>query len=357
MEAKRIVDLAQTLIRFQNTNPERVNRCADYCADWLREAGLDTRVYEHRGLKSVVASVGSGSPTIVLNGHLDVVPAQPELFEPRLENGKLYGRGSYDMLGAVACMMLLMQDLAQTPPDCTVVLCLVPDEESGGELGTGFLVEQGWLGDIAICGEPTNLDIAIQSKGILQIVVEVAGIAAHGSRPWLGRNAILEAQEHYLTIASLHFFHEESPFLGKASLNLAKIEAGKAFNQVPDQCKMGIDIRYLPDQDPELLLEAIRKAVPSAEVKVHFQGTPVNTDPDNVWVSKLRKHSGTLFFGQEGSADTRFYAERGMPAVEFGPSGANHHGPGEYADVQSLCEYKSILKQFITHVKDEGHEV
>ncbi|MBT2287746.1 M20/M25/M40 family metallo-hydrolase [Paenibacillus albidus] len=346
--------LASELIAFQNTSAERINCCADYCADWLRQRGLAVRCYEHGGLKSLVAELGTGDPVVVLNGHLDVVPGQPEEFIPYVDDGRLFGRGSYDMLGSVASMMVLMSELVTQPPACRVVLKLVPDEESGGELGTGYLVRQwGLVGDVAICGEPTNLNIAVQAKGILQLTIDVPGLAAHGSRPWLGKNAILEALRHFQTIASLEFFQESTPFFPQPSLNLAKIQAGTVFNQVPDLCRLSIDIRYLPGQDPAVILAAIREAVPQGEVNVHFEGSPVNTQTTDRLIKKLRYHAGSRFFGQDGSADTRFYAERGIPAVEFGPSGANHHGPGEYVLIDSMLRYKEILNEFITYIREE----
>ncbi len=356
-DAGPIVALASELIRSENTSADRINECAGYCANWLRHRGADTTEYEYRGLKSVVAKVGQGSPVVVLNGHLDVVPGEPQDFVPRMENGRLYGRGSYDMLGSVACLMTLMAEFAQSPPDCTVILALVPDEESGGELGTGYLVDRGVVGDIAICGEPTNLNIAVQAKGILQLWIEVRGVAAHGSRPWLGENAIIKALENYQTISSLNAFEQNTAYFASPSLNLAKIHAGKAFNQVPDACSIGVDIRYLPGQDPDQLLRQIRSSLPDADVRVHFHGSPVHTSEDDRLVRRLRKHARSVFFGQDGSADTRFYATTGMPAVEFGPSGANHHGPDEYVDIQSLSEYTDILRNFITTIKDDEDEI
>lgn len=352
-----MIALACELIRSENTSAARINECAEYCADWLEKAGLNPVVYENAGLKSVVASVGQGTPVIVLNGHLDVVPGAAHDFVPRIEAGRLYGRGSYDMLGSVACMMELMAELAISPPDCTVILTLVPDEESGGELGTGYLVSQGITGDIVICGEPTNLNIAVQAKGIMQLVIEARGVAAHGSRPWLGKNAIFQALEHYQAIASLKAFQERTAYFSSPSLNLAKIKAGHVFNQVPDVCTIGVDIRYLPGQSPDELLGQIRAALPDADIQVHFEGPPVHTAESDPLVLHLHKHAKSIFFGQDGSADTRFYAAQGVPAVEFGPTGANHHGPNEYVDIQSLYDYKTILWNFITTVKDDEHEI
>ena len=129
------------------------------------------------------------------------------------------------------------------------------------------------------------------------------------------------------------------------------------FNQVPDRCTFGVDIRYLPGQKADDLLRMIRQALPDAEIKVHFHGYPVDTTAEHKLVRKLQAIAGTSFFGQDGSADTRFYALHGIPAVEFGPAGAHHHGPGEYADIPSLGRYKQILKQFIKQAKDDMHEI
>ncbi|WP_232696008.1 M20 family metallopeptidase [Brevibacillus daliensis] len=351
-----LVPLAIDLIRMKNTSPEAINTSAEFCANWLGQQGLSIKVLENQGLKSVVAVGGQSDSgeTLILNGHLDVVPGDPLDFVPRIEDGKLFGRGSYDMLGAVAAMMIVTAEIAKQPSACKVVLQLVPDEETGGQCGTGFLVEQGARGDFVICGEPTNLHIAVQAKGVLQLQIEVSGIAAHGSRPWLGKNAITRALENYQNIQSLDFLHASSKFFQRPSFNLAKIEGGKAINQVPDHCSFHLDIRYLPNQDPEQILADIKNVVSDATVTVVQQGDPVQTDENDRHVSLLQKTTSELtgkpikLFGQDGSADTRFYAKHAIPAVEFGPVGANHHGPDEHVNIESLYTYQQILKNFIT---------
>jgi succinyl-diaminopimelate desuccinylase len=345
------------LIRFKSTTLESINQAAQFCAEWLERRGGSVELYENKGLKVVTASIGSGDKTIILNGHLDVVPGLPSQFEPRIEQGKIFGRGSADMLGAVATMMEVMSELTIRPPNCRVILCLVPDEESGGQKGSGFLVDQNIVGDFVICGEPTNLDIALQAKGVLQLHIEVEGVSAHGSRPWLGRNAILQALRDYQKIESLEFLKESSEFFTRPSFNISRIQAGQAFNQVPSYCSFGLDIRYLPEQNPEEILHAIRKAAPETKISILMQGPPVLTDKKEIYVNVLKASaekvlSSTVnFFGQDGSADTRFYAVRGIPAVEFGPRGGGHHGPEEYVDIESLYEYKKILKDFIQNLK------
>lgn len=351
-----LIALTCQLIGFASTNPENVNLSADYCANWLNKHGVCAQLLENQGLNSVVATIGNNGPTIILNGHLDVVPGRHLDFTPRIEDGKIIGRGSYDMLGAVAAMMFLATELAAEPPPCRVILTLVPDEEKGGKLGTGFLVGQGVVGDFVICGEPTNLDVAVQAKGILQLNIDVPGVAAHGSRSWLGKNAILAALEIYKTIEALELFQTGNGYFTKPSINLAKIRAGLVYNQVPDSCMISLDIRYLPGQNPQDILKSISKVAPETKITVVAQEPAVETNPENKYVEQLKINTETILgrkvklFGQDGSADTRFYTELKIPAVEFGPVGANHHGPEEYVVIESLYVFKKILKQFIMNI-------
>ncbi|WP_366924215.1 M20/M25/M40 family metallo-hydrolase [Metallumcola ferriviriculae] len=357
-----LVDLTSQLIRFKTTTKDNVNIAAEYCANWLNRNEVKAEILENQGLKIVLATIGDKGPTIILNGHLDVVPGQTSDFYPRVIGNKLFGRGSYDMLGANAALLLLISELSKLTLGCKVILTLVPDEEVGGKLGTGFLVRKGIRGDIAICAEPTNLNIALQAKGVLQVNLEIEGIAAHGSRPWLGENAILKGLNVYKNIETLDFLKASSQYFLKPSLNLAKIHGGGVVNQVPDSCNLTLDIRYLPGQNPQHILENIKTETPHTKVTVISNAAPVKTNKNNIYLSQLRKDAETIlgrpikFFGQDGSADTRYFFEVGIPAVEFGPLGANHHGPDEYVEIDSLISFKDILKRFVMNLNRKGDE-
>ena len=179
-------------------------------------------------------------------------PARPEQFTPRVDGDRLYGRGAYDMKGGLAAMMCALHDLAEQRKVRVHFGC-VADEESE-ELtarGSDHLVESGYLGDFAITGEPTNMHIGIQAKGVLAMRIEVTGTAAHGSTPWLGDNAVLKALDVFRAIESLPFARESSDLFDRPSINLGRILGGDALNKVPDLCAIDVDIRYLPGQDPE----------------------------------------------------------------------------------------------------------
>lgn len=352
LEIDSIISLTTRLIQFETTNKENINASIEYCCEWLNKRGITTTLINNNGFKSLVAEIGEKGPIFIFNGHVDVVPGDPDQFVPFVDDGKIYGRGSFDMLGAVSVMMHTFVELSKKTIPAKVILSLVPDEETGGEKGTGFLVENGIIGDMVICGETTNLDIAVQAKGILQISLDFLGVASHGSRPWLGENAILKALYAYQEIVVLDIFGEKSEFFDRPSINLARIQGGGAINQVPDRCTIFLDIRYLPDQSPEEILEKI-SSITDAEIKILTKGEPVRTNPKDEYVIRLKKAAENVLgneiriFGQDGSADTRFYATHGIPAVEFGPKGANHHGKGEFVYINSLLDFKSILIDYV----------
>ena len=134
-----------------------------------------------------------------------------------------------------------------------------PDEESEEEIdrGTEFLIKNGYSGNFAITGEPTDLHVGVQAKGVLAMRIEIGGTAAHGATPWLGDNAILKALDAFRVIESLPFARESSDLFDRPSINLGRILGGDALNKVPDTCVIDVDIRYLPGQDPAEIREQV----------------------------------------------------------------------------------------------------
>jgi succinyl-diaminopimelate desuccinylase len=290
---------------------------------------------------------------VVLHGHLDVVPAFAHQFTPRVEGDRLIGRGAYDMKGALAAMMCALQDASQQDAIRVRFLC-VPDEESEDveNRSTDALVDQGLRADFAITGEPTDLHIGVQAKGVLAVRVEISGTAAHGSTPWLGDNAILKAHDAFRRIETLPFSRQSSDLFDRPSINLARIEGGDAFNKVPDRCWMDVDIRFLPNQDTGAILAQIRQ-IPDLEVVKCFTRAPAIVSRQNVYVQALRDgvsrsiEGEALSVGRDGASDAISFLEAGIPAVEFGPVGAGHHGPEEWVSVSSLVRYRQALGDFV----------
>jgi succinyl-diaminopimelate desuccinylase len=350
--------LAERLISYDTSKPEELVAAAGFVKGWLESRDIAVHEHDHNGLPVLVAEIGpAGSgevPCVVFHGHLDVVPGRPEQFTPRVEGDRLIGRGAYDMKGALAAMMCALKDLGGSSEVRVRLMCM-PDEESE-ELdvrSTDELVRAGLGGTFAITGEPTNLHIGVQAKGVLALRIEVHGRSAHSSTPWLGDNAILKAIDVFRAIESLAFARESTDLFDRPSINLGRLEGGDAVNKVPDRCTMVIDIRYLPGQDPGRILAEI-DAMEGIEVTRTFVHPPVMVSPADPYVRALRDAVAQLApeierlsVGRDGASDAASFLEAGIPAVEFGPSGGGHHGPEEWVSLDSLHRYRSALGEFI----------
>ncbi len=348
--------LAERLIGYETSRSDVLVAAAGFVKGWLESCDIEVRDHDHNGLPVLVAEVGArhaGAPCIVWHGHLDVVPGRPEQFEPRVEGDRLIGRGAYDMKGGLAAMMCALKDVAEEDRVRVRLIC-VPDEESEeiDARSTDAVVADGLGGDFAITGEPTNMHIGVQAKGVLVMRIVVHGRAAHSSTPWLGDNAVLRAVDVFRTIESLSFMRESSEMFDRPSINLGRIEGGDALNKVPDRCDMAVDVRYLPGQDPGEILAQVR-AIPGIEVKRTFIHAPVTVSRLNPYVRGLREAvsraiSGEVMsVGRDGASDAASFIEAGIPAVEFGPAGGGHHGPEEWVSLASLARYRSALGAFV----------
>ena|SRR5581483_3818202 len=349
--------LTERLIRYDTSRPDVLVAAAGFVKGWLESRDIEVRDHEHNGLPVLVAEIGPPEgdvPTAIFHGHLDVVPGREEQFEPRVEGDRLIGRGAYDMKGALAAMMCALKDLEQQERVRVRFVC-VPDEESEelDERSTDGVMQRGLRGDFAVTGEPTNMHIGVEAKGVLAMRIEVEGRSAHSSTPWLGDNAILKAIDVFRAIESLPFSHESSDMFDRPSINLGRIQGGDALNKVPDSCTMAVDVRYLPGQDPGEILAQVR-GIPHIAITRTFIHPPVTVSRTNPYVRALREAVArtnpdreALSVGRDGASDAAAFIEAGIPAVEFGPAGAGHHGPEEWVSLASLARYRRALGDFV----------
>jgi len=345
--------LAEKLIGYDSSHEDGIRLCAGFVKGWLEARDIRTTQLEVRDLPVLIADVGPAEgPTVILHGHVDVVPGREGQFDPRVEGDRLIGRGAYDMKGAAAAMMLALNDL-KDQDDVRVRLAIVPDEEDEDAeyRGTDLLVDEGLRGDFAITGEPTDMHVGIAAKGVLAVRLQVSGRAAHGSTPWEGDNAILKAFGIFRSIESLPFSRESSELFDRPSINLGRIWGGDALNKVPDTCVIDVDIRYLPEQQQDSILHQIA-ALDDCEVVSTFTRPPVSVDRGSTFVQALcaaaqPHHAGDVTgIGRDGASDAISFLRVGIPAVEFGPAGAGHHGPEEWVSVSSLGAYRRSLADF-----------
>ncbi len=350
--------LAERLISYDTSRLDELVAAAGFVKGWLESRDVEVHDRDLGGMPVLVAEVGPAPgddvPCVVFHGHLDVVPGQERQFKAKLDGDRLIGRGAYDMKGGLAAMMCALKDLERQERVRVRLVC-VPDEESEelDERSTDAIVKMGLGGDFAITGEPTDMHIGVEAKGVLVMRIEVHGRAAHSSTPWLGDNAVLKAIDAFRAIESLPFTRESSELFDRPSINLGRIQGGDALNKVPDSCTMAVDVRYLPGQDPDEIVEQVGR-IDDIDVTRTFIHPPVTVSRSDSFVRALREAVARstpdmeiMSVGRDGASDAAAFIQAGIPAVEFGPSGAGHHGPDEWVSVSSLARYRRALGDFV----------
>ena len=231
-------------------------RAAGFVKGWLEAREIEVRRRRGAGAARAAAE-GRRARDGRLHGHFDVVPGL-EQFDPRVEGDRLFGRGAYDMKGALAAMMLRPRG----PRRAGGVACASARPRrgvrGGGRPGLrDELVDAGYIGDFAITGEPTDLHIGIQAKGVLAMRISATARRARLD-PMAGRQRRAQGDRRCsAAIESLPFARETSELFDRPSINLGRIFGGDALNKVPDTCVIDVDIRYLPDQEPEEILAQV----------------------------------------------------------------------------------------------------
>jgi succinyl-diaminopimelate desuccinylase len=352
-DVARLLDDAVALIGIRSTadRPAELHRALDFVLGRIG-AGVTVERFEADGKPSALAYAGRTRPPfrVVLNAHLDVVPAPAGQFTARRAGDRLYGRGAQDMKVAALVLAEVFRRLVHDLP-YPLGLQLVTDEEVGGYAGTGHQIDDGVAAGFVIIGEQSGLRVVTESKGLLQVRLLARGTAAHAAYPWLGDNALLTLSAAVGGI--LDRYPTPSAEAWVTTVNVARIETGNAaVNQVPADATARLDIRF-PPEDTALHgrtrteVAAYLRTLTGDRVAVVIDALapPHWADPACREVTLLR--AGGDLLRKHGSADGRFYSARGMNAVIFGPGGAGQHGPDEYADLTTIEPYHRAVSGFL----------
>jgi acetylornithine deacetylase/succinyl-diaminopimelate desuccinylase len=325
------------------------------------------------GRVNVVATLDSGrpGPTLVFNGHIDVVPIVDEglwehpPFEAVVENGVLHGRGSADMKGAIAAAIAAAHEVRGSPFTGRFVIQCVADEEVFGPLGTIALRDAGLLrGDAAIVGEPTQLGVGIAQRGLFWTRIATRGVAAHGSIPHKGVSAI-EAMARVVTALRTKTFDRKHPLLGSPTINVGTIRGGGKINIVPAQCEIEVDERVLPGDEPAALLAELEAELDALEVDAQIEiinragGYEIAEDTPIVRLA-LEAHEAvrgtqTRVAGMMGATDAAILNAEGVPAIVFGPGSlALAHTTREHVEVAELADAARMYAWIAARFLDAG---
>jgi acetylornithine deacetylase len=363
------VELARALITCDSTNPDLSpggageGAVAELIAARLRAAGLEVEVVEVRpGRPNVIGRLRGrgGGPTLMLWGHTDVVSAEPDGFRPRIEDGRLYGRGSVDMKGGLAAAIVAVETLASGPPLAGDVLVAAVIDEEWVSLGAESLV-QTHRADGAILAEQSDLELVVEHGGFAWFEVTSEGVEAAGIDPDRGVDAITLLAPVLQGIAALdgELATRPAPAYGRPSVHASTISGGSQFPAYPVSCALGIERctvagETVDDAQAEVdaLLQSARTADPrfTATTKLVVGREPVKLDSAGPLVQALEaeitNHRGAppRHLGDIGWADSGLLVEAGIPCVIFGPTGGGCHTAAEYVEVDSLVACAEIIE-------------
>ena len=338
---------------------------AAFVARWLGARGLEVTVDESLpGRPSVVgvARGTGGGAALMLNAHLDTVGvagmARPH--EPEVRDGRLYGRGAYDMKAGLAAIMLAGAAVAGAGLRGDVLVTAVADEEHASEGVQAVLRRFG--ADACVVTEPTSLRACVAHKGFVWAQLETRGRAAHGSRPDLGVDAIAGMAPVLAGLRALQtrLAQRPHPLLGPASIHASLIEGGQEFSSYPERCVLSVERRTLPGETAtgvehelaELLALALAEdARIVTALRIGLAREPFEVDPGAPIVTTLLDAAQQTLgatpaiVGDHPWMDAAFTSAAGIPTVVFGPGGAGAHAVEEYADLASVAACADVLEQ------------
>lgn len=376
IDESNIVHLLRSLIRERSDFPPGDTRSAiGFVAHELDKFKVPYQRYakipERESL--VTDLIGeTPHPVLLFHAHIDTVPAgnlgrwSSDPFEGELRDGFIFGRGAGDDKGSVTIQLAALKALVRAglARECRVRLAVVADEESGGEVGTRWLHDEGLLdADAVLIGEQTNNQISVAERVACGIDLIVKGKSAHGAMPWEGENAVLKACRaltYLFEKLEPRLEQRKHPFLPPPTLNVGKIEGGIQWSIVPDQCVVKMDRRLLPGETREEaiaeideVLDQFTSEVEPLRYELHSEGDVapnVDTKPDDPFVrladvalAGLVEDSRPLI-GYPQTSDGRWFAADGIPIIHFGPGDPGlAHAADEYVPVHQLVEGARFL--------------
>ncbi|MFD2445021.1 M20 family metallopeptidase [Bacillus sp. CGMCC 1.16607] len=390
-----IVTLLQKMIQIPSVNPPgEYEEICDYLEKELSSYSFQVQVIDvpesivkEKGLstprKNVIATLkGNGTgPSLILNAHLDTVPEDDESkwtyppFSGMIKDGKIYGRGATDSKGRLAAYIGAAIALKQSgiPLSGDIIIAATCDEETGGELGAGYVTSHGFLtGDYALV-EGYSQEIIRAMAGMTQLRIVSNGKPAHSGFKWNGINAIEKMSKVIIGLENLQkeLQNEPSSIEGMkyTTINVGVIKGGTKLNVVPGSCEIEVDLRIIPEHTIEsmisrikIMIQKLQDADSEMNISVEKIGSaetaPTITEHNHPLILALQKASMEInkkelpVIGVMGQSDARWFIKNGIPAINYGPgTPANRiHGYDECMEIADLMNTTKVISRFCVNV-------
>lgn len=365
--------IAQPTVSCTDPGYDLSNRpVIDLLAEWAEGLGFRTEIRPvGAGKANLIASLGGPGDQpggLVLSGHTDTVPCNPELwtsdpFTATERDGRLYGLGSADMKSFFALALEAAARFRAKDLKRPLVILGTADEESSMSGARALLAENRRLGRYAVIGEPTGLKPVRMHKGVMTEAVVVKGRAGHSSDPSLGANAI---EGMYAVLRELLAFRAELKALHRnpafavdyPTLNFGSLHGGDNPNRICGRCELQIDIRPLPGMDLEQLHRTLADRLAplltgqpglSLELRRLFEGLPAfETAADSEMVRTCEALSGTAAGAVAFGTEAPFLSRLGLETVVLGPGHIDQaHQPDEYLPLEHIRPGVDLLGRLI----------
>lgn len=363
-------ELLRQLVAIDSINPDLVpggageQKIAHFVADWFERAGLDVVWDEAAPGRPNVIGIARGSGggrSLLLNAHMDTVGVvgMERPHDPYMRDNRLYGRGAYDMKGGLAAIMAAGAAAKKRGLRGDVIVTAVVDEEYAS-IGTSSIVKR-WRTDAAIVTEPTELNICTAHKGFAWLDVETEGIAAHGSRPDLGVDAIVKMGKVLVGLEELDRSLRTAPshrLLGSGSVHASLIQGGQELSSYPKHCLLSVERRTVPGETLQKVgteLPGIFERIAAtdstfkARVKTSMVREPFEVSLDEPIVRTVQSKATAILgrepgeIGQTGWMDSALLSAAGIPTVVFGPGGEGAHAVVEWSNLEHVERCAEIL--------------
>jgi acetylornithine deacetylase len=355
--------LTSELVAIESVNPDLVasgsgeGAIAAFVATWLRDQGLEVEIIAPNPSRPSVVGVlkgGGGGSSLMFNAHLDTVGAgnMVDPFTPVSRDGRIQGRGAYDMKGGLAAIMLTAKEAKHLGLKGDLIVTAVADEEVAS-FGTSAVLER-YRADAAIVAEATELRLCVAHKGFVWLEAEVQGVAAHGSLWEAGVDAISHAGRIATGILDLGRklrTGPSHPLLGRGSVHASLIEGGQELSTYPARCVIGIERRTIPGEDAASALDELEGLIADARhhdpelkaaARVLLERPPSEVDADHRLARAVASAARDALGEQPETIGVPYWMDMallngaGIPTVCFGPTGAGEHADVEWVEVASL---------------------
>ncbi len=369
---EEVIKLCQELIQIKTVNPPGDELpLAQYVSSYLKKAGLEVEQINHSPTRaSVLARLKSPrkKPGLLFNAHLDTVPVGNEkwIHEPftgEVAEGRIWGRGSADMKGGLAVLMIAVKTLAEArlPLQGDLILAITAGEEVDS-IGATSIAGGKEIGPVqaVMIPEPSNNDVFIAEKGALWLEIATHGKTAHGGMPELGRNAVMMMIRLITELQKMVFPFKEHPLLGGFTQSVNTIVGGVKTNVVPDHCAVTVDMRTVPGQDHKAIVRQIENLISDlsqkipdfkASVRVTNDRIPIESSPDEPVVQGFFDIVSEVTGERPVPKGVRYYTDAvafvpvlKTPMIICGPGDATlAHQPNEYVEISKLMQSVKIF--------------